>query len=114
MTELICIVCPKGCHLKVEEENGYNVSGASCARGQEYGKIELTDPRRVVTSTVVINGAEHTRLPVKTDRAIAKKDVFKVMAEIDKASVIAPVIIGQIIIENPANSGANIVATRTM
>ena len=23
MTDLICIVCPKGCHLKVDEENGY-------------------------------------------------------------------------------------------
>ena len=26
MTELICIVCPKGCHLKVDEENGYAVA----------------------------------------------------------------------------------------
>ena len=25
MTDLICIVCPKGCHLKVDEENGYKV-----------------------------------------------------------------------------------------
>ena len=23
MRELICITCPKGCHLKVDEENGY-------------------------------------------------------------------------------------------
>ena len=27
MTDLICIVCPKGCHLKVDEENGYKVTG---------------------------------------------------------------------------------------
>ena len=41
MKELICIVCPNGCHLKVDEENGYNVTGNKCERGAEYGKAEL-------------------------------------------------------------------------
>ena len=27
MKELICIVCPKGCYLRVDEENGYAVTG---------------------------------------------------------------------------------------
>ena len=52
MKELICIVCPQGCHLKVDEENGCAVTGNSCPRGAEYGKAELTHPTRVVTSTV--------------------------------------------------------------
>ena len=56
MTELICIVCPKGCHLKVDEENGYRVTGNSCKRGEEYGKKELTNPTRVITSTVRVTG----------------------------------------------------------
>ena len=30
MKELICIVCPRGCHLHVDDENGYTVSGNSC------------------------------------------------------------------------------------
>ena len=38
MKELICIVCPKGCHLKVDENNDYKVSGNACERGAEYGK----------------------------------------------------------------------------
>ena len=25
MKELICITCPRGCHLKVDEENDYKV-----------------------------------------------------------------------------------------
>ena len=41
MKELICIVCPKGCHLKVDEENGWAVSGNSCPKGAEYGRTEL-------------------------------------------------------------------------
>ena len=27
MTELTCIVCPKGCRLNVDEENGFLVTG---------------------------------------------------------------------------------------
>ena len=38
MTDLICIVCPKGCHLKVDEENGYKVTGNGCPRGAAYGE----------------------------------------------------------------------------
>lgn len=52
MKELICITCPKGCHLKVDEENGYAVTGNSCPKGEAYGKAELCHPTRVVTSTV--------------------------------------------------------------
>ena len=54
MTELICITCPKGCHLSVDEKNDYAVTGNSCPRGVEYGKSELLHPVRVVTSTVRI------------------------------------------------------------
>ena len=32
MRELICITCPKGCHLKVDEENDYKVTGNGCPR----------------------------------------------------------------------------------
>lgn len=72
MTDLICIVCPKGCHLHVDEENGYAVTGNSCPRGADYGKKELVNPTRVITSTVKITGGIHHRLPVKTDRDIPK------------------------------------------
>ena len=53
MTDLICIVCPKGCHLKVDEENGYKVTGNGCPRGAVYGEKELVNPTRVITSTKV-------------------------------------------------------------
>lgn len=66
MRELICITCPKGCHLKVDEENDYKVTGNGCPRGAIYGKKECTHPTRVVTSTVKIVGAEIERLSVKS------------------------------------------------
>ena len=36
MKELICITCPKGCHLKVDEET-FEVTGNGCEKGAEYG-----------------------------------------------------------------------------
>ena len=52
MTNIICITCPKGCHLSVDENNDYAVTGNACPRGEIYGKNELKNPVRVVTSTV--------------------------------------------------------------
>ena len=41
MANIICIVCPKGCRLTVDE-NTLAVTGNGCPRGAEYGKNELT------------------------------------------------------------------------
>lgn len=114
MKELICIVCPNGCRLKVDEENGYAVTGNRCARGAEYGRVELLSPTRVVTSTVRCTGASHPRCPVKTDRPIPKERIFDVMEVLEGVSLAAPVSVGQVVIENVCGTGANIVATRGM
>ena len=114
MKELICIVCPRGCHLRVDEENGYSVSGAGCARGVEYGKTELQNPTRVVTSTVCIEGGAYPRLPVKTDRAIAKSKVFDVMRLLDGVTVTSPVRTGDVILQNILGTDVSIVACKDM
>lgn len=114
MKELICIVCPKGCHLKVDEANGYAVSGNSCEKGAEYGKIELTNPTRVITSTVAMQGAAHPRCPVKTDRPIPKGLIFEAMKTLDGLELTAPVALGQVVVENVCGTGANFVATRSL
>ena len=53
MTNLICITCPKGCHLTVDEENDYKVTGNACPRGAEYGRNEMLHPVRVITPVKV-------------------------------------------------------------
>ncbi len=116
-TQIICIVCPMGCHLEVAHDSAsgtYSVSGNKCSRGKEYGINELSNPTRVVTSTVVIEGAHLKRLPVKTNRPIAKGKMFECMKEIDKVRVIAPVKMGQIILKDIAGTGADLIATRSM
>lgn len=114
MKELICIVCPQGCHLKVDEEHGFAVTGNSCPRGAEYGKMELTAPTRVVTSTVRCTGAPHPRCPVKTDRPVPKGAIFDVMAALEGVTLAAPVRVGDVVVADVCGTGANVVATRGM
>ncbi len=114
MTNIICITCPKGCHLSVDEANGYAVTGNSCPRGAEYGKNELMHPVRVVTSTVRINGAMLPRLPVKTDRPLPKEKMFDCMALINDIIVQSPVKVGQVLAADILGTDVNIVAAKTM
>ena len=114
MKELICIKCPKGCHLHVDDENGYAVTGNSCERGAEYGKKELTNPTRVLTSTVAIAGALHRRCPVKTVHAIPKEKLFAVMRQLDAVRLTAPVQVGDVALADAAGTGCPVVVTKTM
>jgi len=114
MKNLICIVCPKGCHLQVDEEHGYAVTGNSCPRGAEYGKTELLHPTRVLTSTVRLEGGLHRRLPVKTSAPIPKELMFEAMNALNGVTLTAPVTVGQVVIANLLGTGVDVVATRDM
>ena len=111
MKEFTCIICPRGCHLVVDDN--MNVTGNSCPRGAVYGANELRNPVRVVTSTVIVDGPQR-RLPVKTDRPIPKGKMFEVMEEIAKVKVHAPISVGQILIPNVAGTNGNVVATKEL
>ena len=116
MIEMICIVCPKGCRLSVDQrpDGEILVMGNGCNRGIPYAKKELTNPTRVVTSTVKINGGIHKRLPVKTSTDIPKGLNFAVMKELEKIEVNAPIKVGTVLIKNILDTGADIVTTRNM
>lgn len=112
MRDLICICCPKGCHLQVDIENGYTVIGNACQQGAEYGRNECIAPVRIVTSTVKITDGTIARCPVKTNRPVPKEKVFDVMVALDNIQLAAPVHAGQIILRDVA--GADVIATRTI
>jgi len=113
--EMICIVCPVGCHMNVSVVNDQiMVTDNQCKRGEIYAIEEMTDPKRIVPTTVKITGTFHERLPVKTDKPIKKGLIFEVMKLLNDVEVAAPIKVGEIIVENILNTGVNIVATRTM
>jgi len=112
MRELICIACPRGCHLKVDDD--LNVTGNLCIRGETYGKSEVTNPVRIITSTVKIKSNLINRLPIKTDKPIPKDKIFDVMKIINDLEVKIPIKINDILISNILSLGVNIVATRSI
>lgn len=113
MREMVCIVCPRGCHLKIDEET-LKVTGNFCPRGEEYAKNEITNPVRTLTGSVGIVGGVHRRLAVRTDRAIPKDKMFDVMDELHRFTAKSPVKRGEVLIENVCGTGANIIASRDM
>lgn len=111
--ELTCIVCPKGCQLKVElDENKkvISVERYTCKRGEAYAITECTAPKRVVTSTAPVVGGGV--VPVKTDGSIPKELMFECVKLINKARVAPDAPIGTVVIENVLNTGVNVVTTR--
>lgn len=112
--ELICIACPIGCHLEVDIDYDYEVTGNQCKRGIAYGRKELTNPTRIVTSTVRIEGGIYNRIPVKTNGEVPKNMIFKVMDLLNTVDLVSPVKMGDIVLENVCGTGINIVATRSM
>ena len=113
--ELTCICCPLGCALTVTiDGDRIEVTGNSCSRGVEYGKIEVLSPTRVVTSSVHVTDGEIDMVPVKTKQDIPKDKIFACMKEIRKVTVTAPVAIGDVLIPDCAGTGVAIVATRNV
>lgn len=110
-TYLTCIVCPRGCHLEVDDE--LNVKGNFCPRGAVYGKSEVSNPVRTLTSTVKLVGSkEFFVLPVKTAAPIPKGKIMEAMEEVNKVEAKVPVRRGDTLLENIASSGVALIATR--
>ena len=111
--EMICICCPLGCRMTVckEPEGTITVTGNTCPRGRQYAEKEVTAPTRVVTSTVAVSGAVCPRVCVKTAQDIPKEKIFDVMREIRRTKACAPVHIGNVILQNCADTGVDVVAT---
>ena len=113
---LICIGCPLGCPLTVEMEGSEvkAVSGNTCPRGDAYARKEMTNPTRIVTSTVRVAGGRLAMVSVKTASDIPKGKIFDCVKALKDVEVKAPVKIGDVIVENVADTGVNIIATKNV
>lgn len=115
--DLVCIVCPMGCRMTIEtdesSENGYKVEGNTCKRGITYAVKEVTNPTRVITTTVKIEEFHLRRLPVRTDGEVPKEMIFDCMKEINKVTIKPPVKTGDVIVEDILGTGVNVVASRS-
>ena len=114
--EIICTVCPRGCHIQVEGqgETVLSVEGYSCKRGLEYAKKELTRPERTVTSTVRVSGGKANVTSVRTASDIPKDAIFRVMEAINEIVAPAPIAIGDILCQDIAGTGVALTATKAV
>jgi len=97
--ELICISCPMGCHLKVNTETK---------------EVEVTNPVRVITTTVKVKDGELPVIPVKTKTPIPKELNFKAMEVLNSIEIEAPISMGDIIVKDILGTGVDVVATRNL
>ena len=114
--ELTCIGCPMGCPLIVTMEDSavVSVTGNTCPRGDAYARKEVTAPTRIVTSTVRVTGGTLAMVSCKTRSDIPKGKIFDVVRALKDVEVPAPITIGQVLAENVAGTGVDIIATKNI
>ncbi len=123
---VICTVCPVGCKIKVTpkaeavqkygidhefEAEDLLIEGNTCPRGKVYAVKEFSAPER--TLTTIMAATDGTMVPVKTDRPVPKEKLFDCMKIINDKTLILPINLGDIIINNIGETGANLICTRT-
>ena len=116
LIKLICISCPQGCALEVTAEGKtvLKVDGESCKQGIDYAKREITDPRRMIASTVRVKNGFHPLVPVYTKTPIPKKMINNVLKELRNVELTAPVALGTVVIKNVLETGIDVITSRDM
>ena len=109
--ELVCIVCPKGCRMSVE--NGV-VTGNTCKKGEAFAKAEETCPMRTVCSTVATSFPSMSVLPVRTDGEIPKSRIGELMRLINGIEVTKKLRRGDVVAASVVGTDVNLIATATI
>lgn len=116
MKEMICICCPMGCRLTVDDSDlsDIRVSGNTCPRGAKYGRDEIICPKRMVTSVVRVEGGDVGMVSVKTSDSIEKSKIFDALALLRGVIVKAPVKIGDTVVADVLGTGVDFIATKNV
>jgi CxxC motif-containing protein len=117
--EMICVICPNGCQLRVQIQEGEklkvtDVTGNLCDKGPGWAKQEIVNPMRTISSSILVEQGDFPMVSVRTDSPISLKNIFDVMKEIKLVRLKAPVKIGDIVIEKVLGLSCNIIATRNV
>lgn len=114
--QMNCIMCPMGCLLTVTLTDGAvtDVKGNTCPRGEIYAHQELTNPQRMLTSTVSVQGGVLALLPVVSKTTLPKGKILACANELRSISVEAPIKTGDVIVSNILGLGVDIIASRDM
>lgn len=112
MKQLVCIGCPRGCRLTIDEKDGeYIVTGNTCPRGKEFAISEMTAPKRTICSTAKTAFPDVPVLPVRVSDDIPREKIFDVMREINAVTLKERIGRGDAVIKNVLGLGVDVIAT---
>ena len=105
-----------GCSVELTREGQtlLSVDGNTCKRGEDYVRRELTDPRRMVATTVKVKDGVHPLVPVYTEHAFPKPRIFELLDALRQVEIEAPVAMGQVVLANVLDTNINVIASREM
>jgi CxxC motif-containing protein len=112
--KVICVGCPLGCRttLRIDHHGDVvKITGYKCKEGRQYVVEEYRSPVRIFTATILTEKSAKPLLPVRTDRPILKSKLKEAALTLVRLKAIPPVRIGQVIVSNILNTGANVIAT---
>lgn len=117
--KIVCTQCPLGCKINViyadaDEIEIVEVKGNRCKRGLEFVKQEITDPLRVVVTSVKAEDGEIPMASVRSDKPVPLRLMQDIMKILKETKVKAPVKRGDVIIQNILDTGSDIIATRSV
>ena len=112
----VCVVCPIGCEIDVVHDGSKIISmeGNKCERSEEFVSQELIEPVRILTTTVRIQGSRWVVIPVRTDKSVPKRLFPRIMRQLRRVKLQAPVNMLDVVVRDVLGTRANIIATRTM
>ncbi|HOI63224.1 MAG TPA: DUF1667 domain-containing protein [Mesotoga sp.] len=112
---ITCVICPVGCKVSVRKEGvQYTIEGNRCARGEEYARNELMMPKRILTTSIGVSNGTLPLVSVKTPRPIDRARIKEIMKEIKNLSIVAPVAVGDTVVEDIDGEGTPLLATRAV
>lgn len=109
--DLVCIVCPRGCRIKIEDGV---VSGNVCKKGEAFALAETTCPMRTVCSTVATEFDSMPVLPVRTAGEIPKAKIGELMQLINKIKLTEKVKRGDVIARAIVGTDVDLIATESI
>ncbi|MFH1693202.1 MAG: DUF1667 domain-containing protein [Bacillota bacterium] len=112
MKKMICIACPIGCHLTIDDN--LHVEGNICAKGEKYAIEEVTHPTRILTTTVKTISQTTPRLSVKSKDPLPKELIFEALNLLNDIIIENNVKIGDIVVRDILNTGIDMVATKNV
>jgi CxxC motif-containing protein len=115
LKEFTCILCPNGCDIQADLDDKntiQSINGANCQGGITYVHQELTDPKRTISSSVLVKGGVLPLVSVRLSHPVPKKHIFDIMEQIKSISLTAPVRSGDVVLPNVLGLGSDVIATK--